>query len=291
MSVQLKKGDIIVFKAGDDWISKCIALFTNSDVSHASMLYSDDTIAEMYYQEIGVHKIIETSSGLEAYIMRLKPERNPEPLIKAADCYIKASTRYNFSGIVILAGLIIYREIRPERKFMHVADLILRAACAVLDKFIQEVIGKGKSMVCSQLVYQVYLDCGADYLIKGDFQLRNKPGKFRIANILEKVPRTALYNSDTMVEINQDEEELAHQLYLAMTGPEECDTVSTASENDFNINDIPESAVWFVKLLEDFLEKNGSKLPIYSLFVTPGDLVYNTTNLERLGTAKFKVNR
>ena len=33
----LQSGDILIFEAGDNWLSKCIAKLTNSNVSHAAM--------------------------------------------------------------------------------------------------------------------------------------------------------------------------------------------------------------------------------------------------------------
>jgi len=341
MSTQLKKGDIIVFKATDDWISKCIALFTDSDVSHASMLYSEDTIVEMYYQKIGVNKITEKpddaesngvesnaakSSGLwkyitrlkqcicicnrkppkyiEAHIMRLKPERDPEPLIKAADKYINGNTKYNFPGIIMLAGLIIYREIRPTPKFIKVADLILRMACAALDRLIQKV-QEDKSMVCSQLVYQVHRDCGKDYMIQGNFQLRSEPGKSKssesksdtiliIDKIADRLKKDSKTSSADSIKINQDEkdqdeEEVAQDLYSVMEKSKKTDTIELDPQND-----VFKNAVRFIQRLEqleDFLKEHNPELPIYSLFVTPGDLVYRSTNLKQVGIAKFHVQR
>lgn len=40
----LQSGDILVFEAGDNWLSKCIAKLTDSNVSHAAMCYQDGTI-------------------------------------------------------------------------------------------------------------------------------------------------------------------------------------------------------------------------------------------------------
>ena len=38
--ITMKPGDVIIFEAGDSWLSKCIAKLTNSTVSHAAIRYS-----------------------------------------------------------------------------------------------------------------------------------------------------------------------------------------------------------------------------------------------------------
>lgn len=38
---KLKCGDILVFKAGNNWLSKTIAWLTDSDVSHAALMLDD----------------------------------------------------------------------------------------------------------------------------------------------------------------------------------------------------------------------------------------------------------
>ena len=293
MSAQFNKGDILVFKTEDDWISKCIAFLTKSDVSHAVMVYGDNTIVEMDLPGIGVCKITEAPNGREVYVMRHVKELNPEPLIKAADAYIYAETEYDIPAIVLLAGLIIYQEIRPNDKFTPIADLIMRLACVVIDTYIQEKTGKGKTMVCSQLVYQIYSDSGEDYRIKGHFQLRrNSPGLIKLATLLEDVPapKFLAYKID---EINQDPQELARQLYVAMTESEnrfysgELDV----SISEANVKIMLQSANQLLERLKKLLEQCGSDLPINSMFVTPCDLVYNTTNLQRVGIVKINVER
>ena len=45
--ITMKPGDVIIFEAGDSWLSKCIAKLTNSTVSHAAIRYSGDKMIEM----------------------------------------------------------------------------------------------------------------------------------------------------------------------------------------------------------------------------------------------------
>ena len=40
LMITMKPGDVIIFEAGDSWLSKCIAKLTNSTVSHAAIRLS-----------------------------------------------------------------------------------------------------------------------------------------------------------------------------------------------------------------------------------------------------------
>lgn len=54
---KLKCGDVLVFKAGDNWLSKTIAWFTDSDVSHAAMMLDDKRMVEMSASGIYVSNV------------------------------------------------------------------------------------------------------------------------------------------------------------------------------------------------------------------------------------------
>ena len=69
-----QKGDIIIFKAEDNWLSKAIAKLTDSDVCHASMAYSEHSIVEVGSKGIVISNI-DFTNGDDAYILR-----SPAPL-------------------------------------------------------------------------------------------------------------------------------------------------------------------------------------------------------------------
>ena len=76
--ITMKPGDVIIFEAGDSWLSKCIAKLTNSTVSHAAIRYSGDNMIEMGGNGIQLSSCRETAHGGEkAYLLRLSPEKDP----------------------------------------------------------------------------------------------------------------------------------------------------------------------------------------------------------------------
>ncbi|MDE6203613.1 MAG: hypothetical protein K2G19_09090, partial [Lachnospiraceae bacterium] len=111
MSAAIKKGDMILFFAGDTWLSKSISYLTNSEVTHAAMVYSDDAIIEILADGVQVNKIADWNNvgkGKKAYVMRHKPELDYAPLKRSADAYLNADVSYDFPGLYLLGALLIY---------------------------------------------------------------------------------------------------------------------------------------------------------------------------------------
>ena len=82
LMITMKPGDVIIFEAGDSWLSKCIDKLTNSTVSHAAIRYSGDNMIEMGGNGIQLSSCRETAHGGEkAYLLRLSPEKDPACLL------------------------------------------------------------------------------------------------------------------------------------------------------------------------------------------------------------------
>lgn len=282
----MKAGDILVFKAGNDWVGRSIAWLTESDVSHAAMMLDGGRMVEMGLSGISVSRV-SIVDGDKAVVLRLNPAQDPAPLLREAQKYVDSETRYDLPALALLAGLIIYRRIRPTKRFVAITDVILRAATTMLDKLIQQLILKNpdKAMVCSQLVYQVYEDCGKGYhiAIKGgllnaaDALDRADSAGIRLADLAQSAPDLDFAAAPGAAPLN--EEALAEELYAALTESE------TADDMDFAALDLGTLPSWvnrFLEKLKEFLEKSGSDLPIDALFITPADLAYKAVNLKTI---------
>lgn len=296
MSTKLNKGDIIIFKAEDDWLSKSIAWLTNSDVSHAAMVYSENSIIEIGIRGIGIHKV-NTSNGRGAYIMRLKAEVDAEPLIQSADKYYRSKIQYDFPALFLLAGLLVRKKFNPTTRLLSITNRILSSACLELDKYMQKVIlhhGE-RDMVCSQLVYQIFYDCGGSYQI----QIKQKK-KFSLLAVdhssaicLEDLAENLPENNSLKQPLSNHLPELdntvinseAKELYTALC---ESEKAVAALGNDFSqsIPDLQEGALNARKFLDktkELLSLAGSDFPMDAMFVTPADLAYHTSNLKLQG--------
>ena len=282
MDKEYRIGDIVIFKAEDEWLSQCIAKLTDSDVSHAAMIYDEKKIVEVGARGTEVHNV-SLFAGDGAYLMRLKPELDYHPLVESANHYINAKTRYDFVGLVFLGGLLIYQKMIPTKSMLSITNKILQSACLELDRWIQDLIHQEnkEAVICSGLIYQIYCDCGGDYELEiknGTFLRDTSSHKIRIADLL--------HNSYEQIKSNevlnvQSEEELYQELYQAL------DESNRLKDNIISLETLYQNPVLslakdFVKKVEIILHEVGSKTPIDSLFVTPADLAYHTENLEKI---------
>lgn len=296
MQEQFKAGDIIIFDAGDDWLGKAICWFTKSTVSHSAIVYEDNKLVEMGAKGIAVSSF-STTPGNKAHLMRLDKELPCEPLVQATKYYVEEEIGYDFPALVLLAGLIIYTEIRPTPRFKNISDLIITGACLALDKLLNGLIQKGKpkkTMVCSQLVYQIYLDCGGEYVIQVRNLLDNSvslndasleaEGKIRISDLIQEYASESQTFSAANIELDYqqntalDEEELIKELYQSLVETEE----ETSIDQAIDMNSIIEKAAKFLELIERILDKIQLNIPIPALFITPADLYEHAKNLEKI---------
>ena len=287
----MKPGDVIIFEAGDSWLSKAIAKLTDSNVSHAAMRYTGGRMVEMKSGGIRVNGCYETLRGEKAYLLRLSPEKDPTPLIAAADQYIREKTIYDFPDLVFFAGLLIYRGIRPTRPWQNVADMVINAACAVLDRALNRIIHYGSKapyMVCSQLVYQCYLDCGPEYEIRLQDALLQSAvlERISIADLAHDRPQSErLFHQDPAFKIHMEIESMAHALCDAADSTDPADPIKTKRLGETDLHGTVSYAKRFMELLERIVEQSEIDLPLPALFVAPSDLLSHAVNLKQYDTA------
>lgn len=285
----LQPGDILVFEAGDNWLSKCIAKLTSSNVSHAAMCYQDGTIVEMGSRGMVCSKCREAEKGDNAYLLRLNPEQDAAPLLAAAKTYLDEAVYYDYPDLVFFAGLIIYRAVRSTKRWQKIMDYVLELACMELDKAINKLIHKDgkKAMVCSQLVYQIYLDCGEAYRIQihdGLLQAENMAAEriclAELAADRQAVSTEAVTANDMLSAKSQkpDMEAVFRELYEAMEESEEDCELCTSND----LGGLVDKTKKFLDKMEDILERAGVELPVYALFVAPSDLL-KADNLDNKG--------
>lgn len=290
--METKLGDVFIFEAGDSWLSKSIARLTNSTVSHAAMLYSDAGIIEMGGSGIGVSQFQQAADGEEVYLLRLESQPDPAPLVQAADHYLKEGVEYDFAELVLLAGLLIYRAIRPTPRWKKVTDIILNAACYQLDQLLNRMLHHGEkvpAMVCSQMVYQIYRDCGQDYeivlkdaLLQADYHTE----AIRLIDFMESnEEESAPFMTASYAEI-PDTEAMARELYLALEEAQTAD--SNALLQTSELASLSPVAAKFLDLVEKILESSGVSIPLEAMFVAPSDLLSHSENLKQYGTMKLK---
>lgn len=308
--LSFKKGDIIVFKAEDEWLSKAIAKLTDSDVCHAAIVYSDNSIVEVGANGIAQNPV-KISEGDEAYVLRLTSGPDPAPLLASADHYLNARTRYDFPGLFLLAGLLLYHQIPLSLNVLAAANLILQKATQKLDHYLREISRHPDepSMVCSQLIYQIYADCSPAYHIRIEngvffrFKTENTLTDIRLADLLEQnqiFPKyqTAFPDRNTLL---VSDEKLAEELYHALSSPakpenvrELADSLLSADNSNPSGPSRPDnrnplypalqSAARFRACLDALQKAAHSPMEPEAMFITPADLVYHSINLKQVET-------
>lgn len=296
MSTELKKGDIIIFKAEEDWLSKTIAWLTDSDVSHAAMVYSENSIIEVGANGIGIHNM-DITAGRGAYILRLQPEMDAAPLIQTADSYYHAEITYDFPALFLLAGLMIHKKVAPAQKLLSITNRILSIACLELDKYIQKAFlhHNDRGMVCSQLVYQIFNDCGDGYRIqinslKKDTAMDNGGVHVCLRDLADMLPENDLASDQIPFDDNRqmhsldlDDNDL-RELYMALLESEDIPANDCLWANDQNLHRSALYARSFLDKVKELLSLADTDLPLDAMFITPADIAYHSENLKNMGT-------
>lgn len=289
--MNIKLGDILIFEAGDSWLSKSIALLTHSTVSHAAILYRDAAIIEMGGKGITVSQFQETVTGEHAYLLRLQDEPNPAPLIQAADRYLKEGVVYDFADLVLVAGLLIYRAVRPTPRWQKITDLLLNFVCYQLDQLLNQILHSGEkinAMVCSQMVYQIYQDAGKEYeivlknaLLQADYN----SDTVRLIDLVKNSNFDALVMTEFSVK-SVDIDSLARELYFALNEAQEVDNNMILQASD--VQSLAPVAARFLDLIEKILDTSAINIPLEAMFVAPSDLLEHSENLQQYGTMKLE---
>lgn len=286
MKQPLNAGDILIFQADHAFISKLIAWSTFSDVSHAAMVYGETQMVEMGLDGIMVCNFrAESSAKAEtAYQLRLSPMQPTEPLLEAANRYLDAKIPYDVPALVLLGIALIYRHLHPSTLVYHLLERLLTLACVELDKLINKLLSHPDAMVCSQLVYQIYMDCGGPYQIqiKGGVLQGAADDRNGTIRLIDFISHADSISVEQIIAPETDAEALCRELYTALQQAE--------TQND-SATPPPTSLVGKTRGLHDRMARLAKQLgvPLEALCVMPADLVYHAKNLTRV--AQLPVER
>lgn len=327
MNTTLQKGDMILFFRGDTWLSKSISYLTGAEVTHASMVYSEDSIIEILAGGVQITKIAlkdNEQDAKKAYLMRHVPELDFQPLKDSADAYLNSGIRYDFTGLYLLGGLLIYKKFIPSPRFLNCTGIILEAGILLLDRFIRKEFlhDSGKAMVCSQFIYQLFYDCGGDYripIVDGCLSVNSHTNKSETLLTPKTCPTEEICLADLLaLDMKQDMasmakdndvlftvseadidspsfmEDVSRELYFTLTDS----SSQTESENETAanalfakstpMNHVLSLARKFLDKSRQLQEKIGLSLPLDAMFVTVADLAYHAPSLKKIDTVYIK---
>ena len=302
----LKPGDILIFDTDDSLIDKLITRLTKSTVTHAALFVQNGEtalLADAGGTGIDLHRLTSEGEIRGINIRRLTKEggfgdeyeKAVAPVIDIAYDYVRQDLPYPYSDLVLLAMIIVFKDVSHCSLNSAYVIKLLQVAAAEIKTIIDNKYHDGKhTMVCSSYVYQCFLDASAtnkDLKINienGDVQPAKK--QKRSATLFDLyVEHAAEYSvnakrfteaklepvTDSIDEIlnNLIDKENQHHISLIKSN-----ILSKAIEEFLKV--LLKAAGCVAESITDLIE-NAKKQQ--SLFVTPNDLYCHTTNTESVG--------
>jgi len=311
---ELKTGDIMLFSPTDEAISKLIVFVTHSQVSHTGMVDYNPAYVINEQGEGAMRRLLGAPGERTVYIRRLKDAPDTSKVVDIAMEYVNEKLPYPKSNLFFLGIYVLAGEFIPDTLTGELIKNLLRVVCYELIKFVNEkqFPGEGVPMVCSQFAAFCYdqaaLKYGPEYKIHYNEKVATVPSLIRtILDQLEKEPEKTyrLEKPKKRGLLGEAEEEL-------MTAEECCGqllehlTKNRLMAAPSKVSDEVIAATYqYGKLL---LALFGSKeleedaeavsateirdvllelLRFQETFVTPEDLLSNTTNLEDMGILTY----
>lgn len=310
-------GDIFVFKAVKTNISKCIAKLTDSDVTHIAMVctvptnYDNGTFVEMSITgikltqfRVNMNKDNIAIEGEEAYHLRLKATSCPSTILEverlqaAAKKYVDEKDGFNFSLLILLASLLVCKELQYTSESATIALNILDFTHEVLELLTNELdkLWKmqddkdyiDKSQTCSQLIYQIFWDSGymlntkpiLSWNVDSQSKRNSNAGFIRLCDLDSEIK---LNDHSSLKESKDiDLEEFAEKLLKALE-----ETHEKPPSNSDDLEKLATVTKKFIAKREQIFRILHKNAPMDALFVTPADILYRTENLEHYQVMKI----
>ena len=303
----LKPGDILIFDGEtDDLISRLIMAFTNSRVTHGAIFMQNGenaALADAGQDGINMHLVTSTPNARGVHVRRITKkggfgddfDKIVAPVTDIAYDYVKQGLVYPYSNLVLLAMILIYKDVSHVSLKQAAIIKLLKLAAAELKTLIDEKYHDGKhTMVCSSYVYQCYLDASKNNpdlkidIKNGDVDANLRAGK-RTATLLDLyAEHAAEYNFNKTFTAENDEPvmESAQEVLEDLVDEKNEDHVYLLKSNflsnaieDFLKSLLKASGI-VVDSIKDLIE-NAKKQQ--AMFVTPHDLYCHTTNTVSVG--------
>ncbi|SFR83066.1 C40 family peptidase [Anaeromicropila populeti] len=292
----LKKGDIILLSPYDQWDSKLIAIVTNSPVSHGVMSYYDyNTIVEENPPCVQTLPIAGKIKGRDAYVVRNKKETlDMEPVVKIAEKYLNQKDPFTYVSVYTIAIYMLMSEVNLTKELQQQLIIFFKAASIEVEKYLKEQKDSDcQPMTCSQFIYECYNETGEEYKVDLVKTALDTSLLSRVKKVIESNPEKY---QEMEVNLEIDEKFSAEEEIMKLM-EETFHSFESGSINDVNDEVITDDfAVAFSKFCILFLKTQkivlGDKDYIKALdilinnkefYVTPGDLLVNTSNFVCLG--------
>jgi hypothetical protein len=307
---ELKPGDILIFDTDGSPIDVLITSFTNSNATHGALFVQNGEnalLADSGFTGIDLHQVAEGSEDNKesriVHVRRITKEGGfgddfdniIAPVVKIANDYVREDLPYPYSDLVLLAMILIYKDVSDVNLQQAVVIKLLKLVTAEIKKIIDDKFHDGKyTMVCSSFVYQCYLDASKDnpdlklIIENGDVQANLK--KKRSATLFDLyAEHAAEYNFETKRFAESEAEPVKESIDELLKN-----LVDKKNENHVSLiksNALSNAIEEFLKVLlkaagitihsiKELIE--NAKMQ-QAMFITPNDLYCHTTNTVSVG--------
>lgn len=303
----LEPGDVLLFSAEEgSFLSWAITFLTDMPVSHAAIFY-DKAAGILVEESIPRIRTMDAKERFGNRTITVRRLDNREglsmsPVLDAAGGYLNELEPYGLDNLYLVGLLLMYKRFTPDTWKRKVVIKILKKVTAGIVEFVNRHKHAGKlPMVCSQFVTQCFDDAGPDYRLRFAHKVllgASHPGGNLLDRILEHgESRTALTTAELLNapagHHPETAEELCGELKKAFEAPGEQGEVDLTDELHEAVHRFSQ-AHYLLRTGESpdpEADRAGAAHPALLLmkedekiFITPGDLLRNCTNLETVGT-------
>lgn len=307
----LEPGDVLLFSAEEgSFLSWAITFLTDSPVSHAAIFYDKDagTLVEESPPQIRTMDAKERFGNRTITVRRIhnRSDLSMIPVLEAASDYRNELEPYALGNLYMVALLLLYKKFSPDTWKQKITIKILKKLTAEIVEYVNRHKYEGKlPMVCSQFVTQCFEDAGPQYRLQFAHRilLRSTPGGGHLVDrILEHAAKgggpshrftTANLLNAPIDRLSDSEEELCKALKGAFDGPAETEEAELHEELIEAVHQFSQAHFLMRTGVSSDLKADQAG-PVHpailqlkedeNIFIAPGDLLNNCTNLETVGT-------
>ncbi len=304
----LHQGDVMVFSPDEeDTLSRAIAWVTDSTVSHAAMVYySNDEIAEETLHGLVVTPTkARVESQRMATVLRLKSEIQDLDMKKVVDVaakYVNNDEPYATADLLFLAIYFLFKKCSQDTKVNKALAKIIKLAMMALIEMTDEKLYPGKDpMQCSQFVYHCYREAGPEYriilkkeqdvkkynllqLVKEQTSGRNLSYKKIKKDLIKEVRRERKgVQGPISNKVNVDAAQKAAKELLEALQSNNMQEVVQPIQLDKEFMNLVQKFCILLTKSDNLAEAIEKLVNLEEFFVSPGDLLSRTENLEEIG--------
>lgn len=300
-------GDIILFEGDDSSIDEAIRLLSGSAITHAALCYREGVLADAGPTGIALHSLTDAPGDKDARVIHLRrlpvAAQSPQPVLDAASQVLSEHDSFDYSGMVLVGLLLLYKKEAPSSWVSRCALAFLKRLAKRLDQLIQELAHPSQHpMFCSEFVFTCFQNAANKDPAYG---LPIVNGALSAApacrdTLLQRATRLAaaqpFASAPALVQESPDsaavmDDELVARLVDALRGyagdeagePPESDIVESVCAFDHSMRRLAGGTKADPKRL--FLAQQEP------FFVTPGDLADHCPKLQRFDPQNFQVKR